>query len=407
MLKEKQLPAGLAPFENVPSSLVRAANQTQALPSALGLGSSRKLSSTTSQSNRKRKGRGKRPKIMDEPYAGLTEEQWTARVIQARSRLEDILSHPTFRKRQEGKQRRPRGIVIPAGGNVLLTNAFMVISVLREMHRCTLPIEVFYNGAREMDEKTNHYFESRFKNVTLFDLSTAPYPSHHRRIPIDHYTFKAYAFYHSSFDQVLLLDADSIPLRDPEYLYDTPQFLEAGHLNWPDWWYDNLPGFGWPLEAYALFGLAPPQMGPHVLQGSEAGQTLLDRRRHWEVLEWYWFANTHGPDGLYKWMWYDKEALQLAFSLAGRADLYHQVTRYPREALCKGPATLREYAHVGILQHDPYGRPAFLHQAGSLQKFDPSKDFPYQPNFVSVPLNQLRAIKLFPDAGAQPKVQGI
>lgn len=44
-----------------------------------------------------------------------------------------------------------RGIVIPAGGNVLLNHAWATITVLRESLNCSLPIEIIYNGPNEMD----------------------------------------------------------------------------------------------------------------------------------------------------------------------------------------------------------------------------------------------------------------
>ena len=34
--------------------------------------------------------------------------------------------------------------------------------------------------------------------------------------------------FYSSFDQVLLLDADNFVGRDPTYLFDTPEFIETG-----------------------------------------------------------------------------------------------------------------------------------------------------------------------------------
>ena len=36
--------------------------------------------------------------------------------------------------------------------------------------------------------------------------------------------------------QVLLLDADSQPLRDPAVLFESAQYKENGNLFWPDFW---------------------------------------------------------------------------------------------------------------------------------------------------------------------------
>lgn len=39
-----------------------------------------------------------------------------------------------------------------------------------------------------------------------------------------------------SFSQVLLLDADALPLMRPEALFDDPIFRRDGNLFWPDYW---------------------------------------------------------------------------------------------------------------------------------------------------------------------------
>ena len=43
-----------------------------------------------------------------------------------------------------------RGIVIAAGGSIMFTNAYVLVSVLRKALGCTLPIEVWHFGAAEM-----------------------------------------------------------------------------------------------------------------------------------------------------------------------------------------------------------------------------------------------------------------
>ncbi|MEO1160154.1 MAG: hypothetical protein AAFW74_06810, partial [Pseudomonadota bacterium] len=43
-----------------------------------------------------------------------------------------------------------RGIVICAGGPVMLTNAYVLVRVLRDIHKSGLPIEMWHLGAQEM-----------------------------------------------------------------------------------------------------------------------------------------------------------------------------------------------------------------------------------------------------------------
>ena len=50
----------------------------------------------------------------------------------------------------------------------------------------------------------------------------------------DGWQLKPYAILHSCFQEVLLLDADQVPVRDPAEVFRWPQYLETGALFWPD-----------------------------------------------------------------------------------------------------------------------------------------------------------------------------
>jgi len=46
---------------------------------------------------------------------------------------------------------------------------------------------------------------------------------------------KAFALLHSAFREVLLLDADNVPLVAPAFLFETKQFADTGAIFWPDY----------------------------------------------------------------------------------------------------------------------------------------------------------------------------
>lgn len=51
-------------------------------------------------------------------------------------------------------------------------------------------------------------------------------------------TLRIWALYRgTSFDEVLLLDADSVPLVQPEELFETPAYVATGSLFTPDYWW--------------------------------------------------------------------------------------------------------------------------------------------------------------------------
>ena len=47
-------------------------------------------------------------------------------------------------------------------------------------------------------------------------LHEAPHPAHQRRVPRVGWVGKAFSVLESDFDDALLLDADNVPLSDPE-----------------------------------------------------------------------------------------------------------------------------------------------------------------------------------------------
>src|SRR5512138_3253779 len=58
-----------------------------------------------------------------------------------------------------------------------------------------------------------------------------------KKRPVRHlggWELKAFALLHSHFDEVLLLDADNVPVVDPQFLFETPEFHNTGALFWPD-----------------------------------------------------------------------------------------------------------------------------------------------------------------------------
>ena len=77
--------------------------------------------------------------------------------------------------------------------------------------------------------------QSEFTGLSLIDVSDVKLPKHHRQnSSIKSYVIKAAALYATSFDEVLMLDSDSIPLVDPTTLFDEPSYLATGNAFWPD-----------------------------------------------------------------------------------------------------------------------------------------------------------------------------
>lgn len=52
--------------------------------------------------------------------------------------------------------------------------------------------------------------------------------------PIKGYEVKVHAIVASSFEEVMLLDADNVVYQNPEFLFDSPEYAASGALFWPD-----------------------------------------------------------------------------------------------------------------------------------------------------------------------------
>lgn len=73
--------------------------------------------------------------------------------------------------------------------------------------------------------------------------------------------------------QVLMLDADNLPLRDPSYLFQSPQLTQHGVMAWLDLWSPGLASttfVGWD-SVYPLVGL---NKGPYLVSRLPAHYTI-------------------------------------------------------------------------------------------------------------------------------------
>lgn len=227
-----------------------------------------------------------------------------------------------------------RGIVICGGGARMFSNAWVCIRMLRQLG-CTLPIELWHLGPAEMDATMEALV--RPWQVTCVDASShrAVWPA---RIT-GAWPLKPFAIVNSRFAQVLLLDADNVPVRNPEYLFDHPQFRAHGALLWPDT--GRLPP---EAPAWRLFDVTYRDE-PEV----ESGQVLVDKQRCWApLLLCLWYNEHHAL--FYRHIHGDKETFHFAFRRLGLP--YAMI-----------PHAL-ELAEGAFYQSDPDGQRVFQHRNG-------------------------------------------
>ncbi len=152
-----------------------------------------------------------------------------------------------------------RGIVIPGGGIKQLANVWVLLRTLRWLG-CTLPVEIMYVGPSEMSAQFIDAAQ-QLGDTTLTDILWFPESA---GLPLRGWPLKIRALIHSKFAEVIMLDADNVPLVDPSFLFSSSEYKTTGALFWHDFTSDPhwiSPEF-WSIHVQALPWSRVPVM-PH------------------------------------------------------------------------------------------------------------------------------------------------
>jgi len=225
-----------------------------------------------------------------------------------------------------------RGIVICAGGNRYFVCAWVCINMLRKQG-CQLPIQMWHLGPKEVNDTMRRLLGPL--NVTLVDAEEIR-KQHPARI-LNGWEVKPYAIIHSPFREVLALDADNVPLGDPEFLFDSGPYREHGAIFWPDYGRLAKDRMIWKLTG------APYRDEPEF----ESGQIVVDKVRCWKALALTMWINEHS-DFWYRHVHGDKETFHMGWR---KLD---QSYAMPKRGIHSLQATM--------CQHDFDGRRIFQHR---------------------------------------------
>ena len=332
---------------------------------------------------------------------------------------------------QEIDRLKPLGIVMTAGGQEQLTNAYASMVVLRNVTQSTLPVAICHFGD-EISEKSKAFIKSKISYVEFIDLANFPFPSYHLPVFDGHgaprsreegYQVKLLALRAAPFREIVFIDVDSFPLEKPESLFKYSKYVERGNMFWPDLWrgqsnlYDFLgiktkspwhPKGGldpWrdrvgkyfdpDTDGRDTYGIDSETLPTHQ---TEAGQFVLNREKHWDVLEYLLLINMH-----YNLTYHveanlgDKDTFRVAFALAGKAKDFYQVPIGPSAALIdfekhglygENP----RYKTLGNVQLHPHGHMVFHHK--TIEKIPAQGDPGYRVwpiDLVTAPLSDMQA----------------
>ena len=166
-----------------------------------------------------------------------------------------------------------RGIVMLAGGRYS-DYASTGLGMLRELGS-TLPVEVWMKDEKE--EKPGWCKELEEEGMAcrrMSDYMDVTFMEHG-------YQLKINSILLSSFEQVLFLDADNVPIRNPDGVFESKGYTITGAVLWKDYWRHS----GSPILPYVL-GIteeASEKLIQEQEKTVESGQLIWDKKRNWKV----------------------------------------------------------------------------------------------------------------------------
>ena len=197
-----------------------------------------------------------------------------------------------------------RGIVITGGGKYFVS-AYITIRVIRHVG-CTLPIELWHLDGEMDDEMIDMVAEhgGTCHNASELARGTGYFLSNWWK----GWQLKAFALLHSSFREVLMLDADSYPVKDPSFLFDWQPYKDTGAIIWPD--VGSSARLFPPLAARVL-GV------PQFTEGAaESGQIVFNKEQTWQAVNLAKHFNADA-DYVYHIVYGDKDTFPAAMHRVG------------------------------------------------------------------------------------------
>jgi FkbM family methyltransferase len=194
------------------------------------------------------------------------------------------------------------GIVICAGGVKYFTNAWVCINMLRALG-CKLPVQIWHLGKGELDDTMKEL-------MARFDVECVDAELVRQKCPsrmLDGWELKPYTIIQSPFREVLLIDADNLPLVKPEELFELDEYHQTGAVFWPD--YGRL---GPHRPIWKICGVSY-RMEPEF----ETGQILINKEKCWDALMLTMWYNANS-DFYYRYVHGDKETFHMAFRKLNR-----------------------------------------------------------------------------------------
>lgn len=268
------------------------------------------------------------------------------------------------------------GIVLSAGG-AYFAGAFVSIAQIREMGS-KLPIELLINTEKEYDENLCKQLKDTF-NVKCVVIEREIGKELLEKLKLTKFQLKILGLLVTSFDNVIAIDADNMPIKNPDILLTSPAYLRTKFLLWPDIWQRTVSAkyyeiaridYGEPVRRHGLkneesgkdyFDRKPQEAHFHDLDGlpnavsTETGQMVFSKREHFRSFYLALYYNVYGESHYWR-MFYqgspgdgDRDTFVPALHVFNEP--YHVVERSSWLAGFKQPDGF--FQETTIVQYDP------------------------------------------------------
>ncbi|EIW68801.1 hypothetical protein TREMEDRAFT_71915 [Tremella mesenterica DSM 1558] len=236
-----------------------------------------------------------------------------------------------------------RGIVMVAGNADTLQRAKWSLMMLRS-YGSQLPVQIYHFPSERPPDDDPIREEFASLGAELVEAVGREKDEGAAK----NYHLKAISVIQCPWREVLYLDSDSIPVRDPTYMFSAPNYRRLGLWATPDYWKTSAYNSIW-----AILGVKCRNEWE-----METGQMFIDKKRHLDVfflvqymLERHtkWFHYSDGDKDIFRWALL---ALRKRWAVPGR---WVGAAALPRGTLSG------EFCSHSMLQYDSWGEPLFLH----------------------------------------------
>jgi len=254
-----------------------------------------------------------------------------------------------------------RGIIMQIYPSAM-PSVYAIIKLLRVVHKCSLPVELWHIEG-EMTE--DHHMVQHL--VETFDAIHPRTISKQDMGSANSYLSKPYAIAYSQFDQVLFLDSDNFPIKDPNYLFETPEFQSNSAIFWKDFWSPKRNDYVLTEDSlvWELLGIDTKTSRANQEMEMESGQLVIDRRKSVPALQALMFLTQTFSEWLEPLVlvWGDKDLFRLAWHMTKSP--FHYTVQPP--SLAGKDVALKNFSYdkvcgITMVQHDPEGGPLFFHR---------------------------------------------